>query len=82
MNIEELRREIDKTDEIIVNAFLRRLSLCREIGQYKKENSIPVKDESREAEILEKLKEMSGGDGAAVTALYEKIFEISRESQS
>lgn len=50
--LEELRAQIDKIDEDIVNAISSRLALTREIGSYKKENNVTVFQLDRWKEIV------------------------------
>lgn len=81
MSIEELRREIDETDEKITELFIKRLALSRKIGRIKKEKNLPVLDEKREEEIIEKLSEKAGDDGEYIKELYKTVFGISRDLQ-
>lgn len=53
-NLSELRSDIDKIDQKIILLIKKRLKIAKEIGKYKKENKLPVKDSTREREILEK----------------------------
>lgn len=41
-SLTELRREIDELDERLLDLLSKRMAISREIGRYKKENSIPV----------------------------------------
>lgn len=82
MSIDELRNEINSVDERLVELFEKRMALSGKIAEYKKENGIPVFDEKREKEIIEKLSAQSDGQMQEyVVALYEKIFELSRSYQ-
>jgi chorismate mutase len=51
--LEELRAQIDKIDEDIVQAISSRLELTKEIGSYKKDNNVTVLQLERWNEILE-----------------------------
>ena len=80
MSIEDLRNEIDSVDRQIIELFEKRMKIAGEIAEYKKENSLPVFDEKREKEILEKLSALSNDRmKESVVGLYEKIFELSRD---
>lgn len=48
----ELRQEIDKLDGQLAGLFLKRMDVCREVGEYKKANGLPVLDAQREKELL------------------------------
>mgnify|MGYP002622176176 CR=1 FL=1 len=47
-SIEEYRKEINEIDEKMAVLFERRMQVCRSIGEYKKENALPIRDVSRE----------------------------------
>jgi len=53
-NLDSLRNKIDRIDEKILNLIKKRLDLAKEIGRYKKESKLPLKDTKREKEILDK----------------------------
>ncbi|AVX20446.1 MAG: chorismate mutase [Bacillota bacterium] len=53
--LEELRREIDKVDEAIIELLGRRLKLAREIGLIKGHNR-KIRDLRREQRVLERVK--------------------------
>lgn len=53
MNLDEIRVEIDKIDTEIRDLFIKRMNLVNEVYLYKKENNLPVKNETREAKIIE-----------------------------
>lgn len=52
--LEEIRKDIDKIDEEIINLFEKRLNAIKEVIKYKIENNIPILDTNREAVMLEK----------------------------
>mgnify|MGYP000086253802 CR=1 FL=1 len=43
MDLKEIRREIDATDDEILRLFLKRMDLCVGVAKYKKENNIQNK---------------------------------------
>lgn len=51
-NLDEIRKDINKTDEVLKKAFLERMDLVRQVYLYKKANNLPVKNNAREAEII------------------------------
>ena len=82
MSLEELRGQIDETDAQLLELFLRRMSVSEAIGSYKKEHGLPILDEAREAEKLEKLCKLAESkDKAAVRALFEELMRLSRARQ-
>lgn len=54
--LESLRKQIDEIDKSIVNLLAKRMKVVKEVGQLKRENSIPILDKSRWQKVI-KLKE-------------------------
>ena len=52
--IQTLRKQIDELDNELMNLLAKRMRVCREIGQYKKEHNMTVLQTNRYNEILEK----------------------------
>ena len=61
MQLEELRKEIDKIDEKLLLLLEERLEKAKQITEYKKENNIPETQKEREEEILDKLTQLGKG---------------------
>ena len=55
--MDELRERIDILDEQLMESLLTRFLIVKEIGEYKKENDIPILDSSREQDIYDKIAE-------------------------
>lgn len=53
-NMEEIRKEIDRIDDMLCALFEKRMHLAQEMAVLKKEKHLPVLDEKREAAVLEK----------------------------
>jgi chorismate mutase/prephenate dehydratase len=82
MDIKELRNEIDTIDKELVGLFERRMETASKIAQYKKENGLPISDQSREREVINKVTadvkpEFSG----YAKVLYQTLFDVSRSYQ-
>jgi 4-amino-4-deoxychorismate mutase len=76
--LEEYRREIDGIDEGIVGAFAKRISLCKEIAQFKKEHDIPMMQPERVAAVLARCATLAarhGIDPAFLTGIYTLVIE-------
>ncbi|MDH5644225.1 MAG: prephenate dehydrogenase/arogenate dehydrogenase family protein, partial [Gemmatimonadota bacterium] len=54
MNLEELRRELAQVERQLLEAVSRRQELVRQIGEYKREHSIPTRDYSQERAVIER----------------------------
>ena len=53
-DLNELRKKINEIDSSMNKLFVERLNLSKDVAEYKKENSMPIFDDSREKNILEK----------------------------
>ena len=53
-SLEKARIEINDIDRQMAELFQRRMQCCAIIGEYKKNNGIPIRDEVREREIIER----------------------------
>ena len=78
MELSEIRKKIDETDEKLLPLFLERMNLSAEAVRYKAEHSMPILNKSRESEILERVMRESGDMEQYAHRLYMMIFELSR----
>ncbi|MCL2130773.1 MAG: chorismate mutase [Treponema sp.] len=83
MDLEELRREIDRIDDKLVELFEKRMDVSSTIAGFKKERNIPLHDPEREKEKLKKLSgKVQKGYESYIKSLYSLLFEISRTEQA
>lgn len=83
MNIEEMRKEIDKIDKNLVDLFVQRMGLSAKIAEYKKEHKLPIYVPVLEREKLQSVTQYAGEEMDNYTrVLYSMIFELSRSYQS
>ena len=83
MTLEELRSQIDAVDKDIIDAFSKRMKIAAKIGEYKKENGLPVFAPGREREKLQEVAKLAGPELDNYTrVLYAMLFELSRSYQS
>lgn len=61
--LEDLRSEITKIDSRIAGLLIERFRKCKEIGEHKKENGLPLRDEQREEELTKRLSEELSKEG-------------------
>ena len=54
MDLKELRVQIDEIDRQMVELFDRRMRIAAGVAAYKKENGLPILDEKRENEVIER----------------------------
>ena len=83
MSIENCRAEIDSIDKDLVELFVKRMNVAKEIAQLKKETGKAVCDTERERKLLAKVEESAGEEfGDYTRRLYSSILELSRNYQS
>ena len=83
MELNELRNQIDKVDNQLVELFVERMNLSAQIADYKKENKLPIYVPTREREKLQDVAKQAGPEMDNYTrVLYSMIFELSRSYQS
>lgn len=83
MDITQLRQEIDRVDEQLVQLFVQRMNISSHIADYKKEQQIPIFDPNREREKLNSVAQaVDPAFESSVKVLYSLLFELSRSYQS
>lgn len=82
MDIKELREQIDKIDEQIVELFCARMGVSLGVAEYKRERNMAVYDPARERALFARIGQMAGDEMSeyAVT-LYKTVTELSRTYQ-
>ncbi|MDY4891609.1 MAG: bifunctional 3-deoxy-7-phosphoheptulonate synthase/chorismate mutase type II [Prevotella sp.] len=82
--ISQSRKQIDDLDNQLMELLAKRMRVCREIGQYKKEHNMTVLQAARYNEILEKRGAqgaLCGMDAQFVAKVFEGIHEESVRQQ-
>ena len=83
-DIKLLRKQIDELDNALMEMLSKRMRVCREIGQYKKEHNITVLQTGRYSEILDKRGaqgSLCGMSADFVKQIFEHIHEESVRQQ-
>ena len=82
-DIKKLREKIDSIDSQLLRLYEERMDVVREIGEYKKENNLPVYDAAREDakldEVFASVSNKEYADGAA--QLFITLMQASKEIQ-
>lgn len=82
--INQLRKQIDELDNQLMELLAKRMRVCREIGQYKKEHNMTVLQTSRYNEILDKRGaqgSLCGMSAGFIKEIFEEIHEESVRQQ-
>lgn len=83
-DLEALRAEIDRIDSSIAELLNERIRLIRQVVEIKERLDLPTLDSEREKQVLARVC-ASVSDPEAIKlieALYEKLFQLSREYQA
>lgn len=58
MDLEDYRKEIDRLNAELADVISRRMNVVEEIGEYKKQNGIEVRDEEREERVKQQFEKL------------------------
>lgn len=81
MNLDEIRNKIDLIDEELLELFIKRLELVRDIARLKSENNAKILDKNREEKILYNVQAYSGEYSKFTIDLFKQILRVSKEMQ-
>ncbi|MDW5300129.1 MAG: chorismate mutase [Sedimentibacter sp.] len=81
MELDKARIEINTIDKEMVKLLEKRFNLVLQIGQYKKDNSIPVYDEVREKKVIESCVNNLENNmySQHIEAIYKQIMNTCKE---
>jgi chorismate mutase-like protein len=81
MTLDDLRKDIDRVDEVLVRLLNERARCVCEIGRLKKELNIEVYQPDREKQVLQHVRTV-GSEGPlgadAIARLFERIIDEAR----
>ncbi len=85
MELNDIRKEIDEIDTEITRLLCRRLDCSLKVADYKAANNIPVLNEQREKEIINRIKGICDGYkkgyGNAASLVFSAMMDTSRALQ-
>lgn len=82
MELNELRGQIDRIDDQMLQLFLERMDTAEQIAEYKKAHDLPILNRQREREILAEIGEKSGKMELYGHRFFANIMELSRAYQA
>ena len=59
-DLSKIREQINNIDEQIIELWKERMALSLSVAEYKKENNLPILDEQREKELLDRIGSLAG----------------------
>lgn len=84
MNLDDLRKDIDKIDKELIKVFEKRMDVATKIAEYKKKNDMNVLDVQRQRQKLADICEQTDDEDMKryLRTLYLVIFELSCSKQN
>ncbi len=84
MDLNQLRNNIDDIDRQILELFMKRMELCRNVADYKKANNLPVFQGGREKQVIDRIKLLTNDKEleSGTAALFTTIMDISKILQN
>ncbi len=82
MNLDDYRADIDRIDKELVEKLEERMRISEAIARFKSEHNLPITDELRERDLLDRITEMSSADMALYNRmLWGSIMAMSKDHQ-
>jgi len=80
LDIDHIRKEIDRLDNELLRIFNERAALALQIGEIKKQKDLPVYDPDREKRIFDRMQAANPGplEDNAIVSLFERVIDESR----
>jgi chorismate mutase len=79
--LEDLRKDIDRVDEVLVRLLNERARCACEIGKIKKEQNVEIYQPEREKQVLDHVKSVAAEgplEPEAIARLFERIMDEAR----
>lgn len=83
MDLDQIRKDIDQIDQELVALLERRMVRVGQIVEYKEQQSLPVLDQGREREVIEKVGSLVTDERyrATIQGQFQDIMKRSRTYQ-
>ena len=81
MELKDLRNKIDQIDQELVTLIEQRLEVVKQIGEYKKKHNLPILDQNREQEVLDKNSKYLSNESnkEAYLEIMKNIMDVSKK---
>jgi chorismate mutase len=79
--IKELRGDIDEVDKGILRLLEKRVKIAKKIGAIKRRRGLPIKDHSREEELVSEVTSKTSLDQKFVKKIFKTIIDYCREHE-
>lgn len=83
MKLDQIRKDIDQIDQELVALLEKRMVCVGQIVEYKEQQGLPVLDQGREREVLEKVASLVGDEQyrSTIQAQFRDLMARSRDYQ-
>ena len=82
LNLDEIRKQINEKDNQLEKLFLERMTLCKQVAQYKIDNNMPVFQSAREGQIIDRVRQQAEDEYKdSVQTLFTAMIDISKFHQ-
>ncbi|MDR3156634.1 MAG: chorismate mutase [Lactobacillales bacterium] len=83
MNLDEIRKEIDKIDQALAPLIEERVRLVTKIARFKEGTRIPVFDEDRERKVLKNVEKLVASKQLreVVSESFQALMDVSKKYQ-
>ncbi|MBK4778662.1 MULTISPECIES: chorismate mutase [Streptococcus] len=83
MKLDQIRKDIDQIDQELVALLEKRMVCVGQIVEYKEQQGLPVLDQGREREVLEKVASLVGDEQyrSTIQAQFRDLMARSRDFQ-
>lgn len=83
MDLTELRGQLDEVDAELVRLFEKRMQICEDVAEYKKETGRKVYDQAREQEKVRKVRALASNpfNEKCMEELFMQLMSMSRKMQ-
>ncbi|WP_312045762.1 bifunctional chorismate mutase/prephenate dehydratase [Anaerotignum sp.] len=83
MDLDALRLRVNEIDDEIAKLFVERMQTSAKIAEAKAEKNLPVLDQKRENQVLQRVMDQAGEEFELyIKTLYHTMFEVSRSYQA
>lgn len=82
MELADIRKDIDKIDDQLVELFVKRMELSEQVAECKKAGGLPIVNRQREREVLADMSAKAGQYGDYAYQMFSRLIDLSKARQS
>lgn len=82
MDLDQLRLQINQTDDQLIELFRQRMQLAGKVAEYKQEHHLPIFQPEREQQVLDRVSAQAGEEFAGgARVLFGSLMDVSKTHQ-